>query len=488
MEWKTLLSIAIICTLFVLIQAPSSVSAQPPTDDIYYENASLSYTIKENKSVNVKMKFTFVNHSKNVKILDYEDPRRIPATELHNIDIYASSGVELDYTTEKVSERLSEIKVQYNRDIAPGEELTYFIELTASDMLSRQGPEYRSKFGKTYLIRDYPYENYEVKVQADPNSQLQLFSHDPANIKILGENMRYGTRLDASQTFEGIQGTWYQSPAYFEVTLNEILQNQGTEEIKNTNYELILFNQEEKWQFPALLKTPPTLKGLYPREENNWRGFIEVSFLPAEESKEIEFKLIHELQVYDPDLSPSDVGNLSEVPENLDPYLENRDYWPANKPVMKNASEAAVNGETNAYSVAKNIVKFVNGRLQYEVQAERLGALQAYQIGAGDCSEYTDLSITLARAAGLPARASYGWAYRDNGLIGHVWPEFYFPGVGWEPADPTWMDTGGIISPGGLRPSPQPPGKGPRKTASAPANSYRTYLSRLDRLHLQRNI
>lgn len=138
----------------------------------------------------------------------------------------------------------------------------------------------------------------------------------------------------------------------------------------------------------------------------------------------------------------------------------------------------------DAYLVGKSILEFVIDRLDYEEQSDRLGALQAYRTRKGDCSEYTDLSVALARAAGLPARASYGWAYGDNGATGHAWLEFYFPGIGWQPADPSWAETGEEQTEG---PRFRFLGAGFDKFAPALAGSIESYLGRLDSVHIQRS-
>ena len=65
-------------------------------------------------------------------------------------------------------------------------------------------------------------------------------------------------------------------------------------------------------------------------------------------------------------------------------------------------------GQPNVYLAAKQILESVVESLDYQVQISRQGALWALQNGVGDCSEYTDLAIALARAAGIPARAMYG--------------------------------------------------------------------------------
>jgi transglutaminase-like putative cysteine protease len=61
--------------------------------------------------------------------------------------------------------------------------------------------------------------------------------------------------------------------------------------------------------------------------------------------------------------------------------------------------------------------------------------------GGGKCADISTVFVTLARAAGVPARDVYGLRLSDpaQGEITsgfHCWAEFYLPGTGWVPVDP----------------------------------------------------
>ncbi len=58
---------------------------------------------------------------------------------------------------------------------------------------------------------------------------------------------------------------------------------------------------------------------------------------------------------------------------------------------------------------------------------------------AGDCTEHTLLFVSLARAAGLPARELTGVAYIDRVFGWHAWAEVY-NGRQWVAIDPTWNE------------------------------------------------
>ena len=61
----------------------------------------------------------------------------------------------------------------------------------------------------------------------------------------------------------------------------------------------------------------------------------------------------------------------------------------------------------------------------------------------GDCTEHSQLFITLARALGMPARDATGYVYSGDdeapSLGGHAWVEAFVDGR-WIGLDPTWEE------------------------------------------------
>jgi transglutaminase-like putative cysteine protease len=67
------------------------------------------------------------------------------------------------------------------------------------------------------------------------------------------------------------------------------------------------------------------------------------------------------------------------------------------------------------------------------------GAVWALQNRHGDCTEFTDLFVTLCRAKGIPARACDGYITTEiqkNDTAKHDWAEVYLDKCGWVPIDP----------------------------------------------------
>lgn len=145
-------------------------------------------------------------------------------------------------------------------------------------------------------------------------------------------------------------------------------------------------------------------------------------------------------------------------------------------PEIKELALQAVGDERNPYLKAQRVHEFVREHMRYQVTMGRgvdfLFTTAAVDDETGEpyyegaCGQYSALFIALARAVGIPARSVQGyvgwapWLNRSNsqmfspqdtmvteegfagaqhhGLGPHVWAEFYLPGYGWIPADPTW--------------------------------------------------
>lgn len=113
------------------------------------------------------------------------------------------------------------------------------------------------------------------------------------------------------------------------------------------------------------------------------------------------------------------------------------------------------------FKTPRNIYDFITTLLEYDYSrvsqnSKRLGAKGTLLNPLTSvCREFTDLFVTLTRAAGIPAREINGFAYTENPEIQplslvadvlHAWPEYWDEKKRmWIPTDPTWgKTTGGI--------------------------------------------
>lgn len=178
-------------------------------------------------------------------------------------------------------------------------------------------------------------------------------------------------------------------------------------------------------------------------------GFIQVEQQPYDSKKNIPNPTISEY--------------LQEI--NKDPllkdYLKPTKYWQSdNEYILEIANEIKANN-TNILDLIKDNYKFVIDNLEYddekvEVFNNRLGALEALNIGSGVCMEYADSMLALLRAQGIPSRAALGYAnlmdFTDTpeSQVRHQWVQIWIPDYGWLSVDPTWesenMDIGQNIN------------------------------------------
>ncbi|HWA82412.1 MAG TPA: transglutaminase-like domain-containing protein [Fimbriimonadaceae bacterium] len=99
------------------------------------------------------------------------------------------------------------------------------------------------------------------------------------------------------------------------------------------------------------------------------------------------------------------------------------------------------------YDAVQQLFQAVVAKMRYVVMDKQPDAVTACRTGMGDCGFFSALFVAACRNIGVPARAVSGLTLGTNQW--HVWAEFYLPGYGWIPCDPTYCDA---LSPDGSFP------------------------------------
>lgn len=136
----------------------------------------------------------------------------------------------------------------------------------------------------------------------------------------------------------------------------------------------------------------------------------------------------------------------ADYPELVHKYLEASESVPADNPLIKKRAEQAVKGKDGTLAKARAIYDWVveNTFRDPDVIACGLGMpvrTLTEAKGGGKCADLSAVFVTLARAAGIPARDVYGLRLaspKDGDVTSgfHCWAEFYLPGTGWVMVDP----------------------------------------------------
>ena len=134
-----------------------------------------------------------------------------------------------------------------------------------------------------------------------------------------------------------------------------------------------------------------------------------------------------------------DWGIISEISKDLQrKYKESSRFWP-----VKWASDSSLIEQewfrTDDLSLwTREAYRFVRKSIKRpERQEKRHGAEEAYLTGIGDCDEFTDLLVTLARMRGIPCRRLTGFfihwkdAKAEVRAEPHAWAEILSPKAGW---------------------------------------------------------
>ena len=398
----------------------------------YYEHSELTYVVNPDRSVSASLSFTLVNLSR----FSYQITalQKIPTTEVTEVEVRGDPGIS--HVLERTAENTT---IRTNFTIQPNSRFNYHISYTARGWILGAGPTYRPKarFGGI-KTGDFRNEDYKVKVRGPSGTRLFLMDPPAEIIENEPPIVEYKTRLDTNQEFEGLLTTFYSSPVYYKLTLVERIRN-PSEEASDIVLDLLLFNHGQS-QFAALMDSDPPLATMYPDEENNWYGAIELKLKPGDD-RDVRLELIWACEVHSPEIDNR--GTLDEIPGELFPYLKKAEFWETDDPSIALKASEIVGDEKNACRVAELIMGWVSDYLENRPIEDRQGALETLRKGYGDCDCFSDLTIALARTAGLPARLSFGWAYQEETISGHAWVELYLPRVGWQPADPAWAKTSG---------------------------------------------
>lgn len=139
-------------------------------------------------------------------------------------------------------------------------------------------------------------------------------------------------------------------------------------------------------------------------------------------------------------IDPERVGRLSAVPAEIrNRYTADGAKLLRDDPVIRDAVDAALGDERNPYFMVRRIARHIQDRMFYELSGGWNVAPTVLERGSGSCSEYTFVFLALCRAAGIPARYVGAVVVRGDDAstddVFHRWPEVYYPGYGWVPAD-----------------------------------------------------
>jgi transglutaminase-like putative cysteine protease len=193
-------------------------------------------------------------------------------------------------------------------------------------------------------------------------------------------------------------------------------------------------------------QTQPVTGSFWIDTQNNTRGmYIEVPGSPAAGSTLVitdEFNFTsYEIHYH---IDPAQIGPYDTADPQCILYTQPEKYFiQSGDPGIAATAAKLKSNSTNPYEIAKSYNDWVKEHMTYQLVKGLKGAKFAYDNGYGECGDYSCLFVALCRASGIPARPVVGRWARSVKNDWHVWAEFFLPGYGWVPADPTVEDSSG---------------------------------------------
>jgi transglutaminase-like putative cysteine protease len=381
----------------------------------------LDYSVSPTGSTIVTQKVSLTNNKTNLYPKQYAIT--IDTTNIKNVIAYDNKGM----ITPSISQRdgKTEISLKFNDQVVGmGKILPFELRYEQGDIAEKHGSIWEVNISG--IENDPTIGTYSVNLRTPPSFGPNAYT------KPTPES---GRKWVKHQMIQGGISAAYGDKQEFTAELSYDLENT---KLTSALYEIAL-PPDTSFQQIQIQSIDPKPKDTKLDPDGNWMATFE---LEGSQKLRVSAKLA--IATF---IKPrEDFKTKDIIPTE---YLKSQPFWDIEDPVIKKI------GDT--YTTPKEIFDFVTSTLFYNYDRtkdsfKRYGASDALKNPKDAlCSEFTDLFVTLSRAAGIPAREAVGYAYTTNtklrpttnyGDILHSWPEYYDSQMKlWIPVDPTWAKT-----------------------------------------------
>ncbi|HEX9022117.1 MAG TPA: transglutaminase-like domain-containing protein, partial [Nitrospirota bacterium] len=138
------------------------------------------------------------------------------------------------------------------------------------------------------------------------------------------------------------------------------------------------------------------------------------------------------------------IEKKAPFPPDVKKYIQAQFWIPSDNKKIRSLSREITKRKTGVLQKARAIYDWTveNTRRDPNVPGCGVGNVEAtLSSRSGKCADISSVFVSLARAAGVPAREVFGLRLGRPGETDitdghHCWAEFYLPGTGWVPVDP----------------------------------------------------
>jgi len=389
-----------------------------------------TYSLDESGTTYITQEISLVNHSADYYVSEYT--LSILGSKIDKIEAFDHIG-PLEIKTSRIDENTL-INLRFNEKVVGKEKmLSFIIKYQSTDLAKKEGNLWQISIPK--LAEQENIDEYQLLIKV-PLSMGKIAFVNPNPRNLTQENNFSQLRFEKNDLINfGVFITVgpYQT---FNFKMNYVLENQSS----SPAIEKIPFPPDTDYQTVFYQSVKPEPENVEEDADGNWIA----SYLLSPNEK---ISVLVEGQV--------NIFSRSKIPkENQNPgveYLQATKYWPVENSKIREIAQKL--------KTPKNIYRFVVETLSYDYESVKKGVVRKGALSTLEkpsksvCSDFTDLFISLARAAGIPAKELAGFAFTDNPRFSkiaeesdllHSWPEFFDKEKGqWIPVDPTWENTSG---------------------------------------------
>ena len=416
-----LVSTATILFLFALSQLPTHADSGN-----FSTSYNVIYNVNDNQTTRVVLNIGLKN-----KTTDYYASSYEVQTGFDNIsNIFVNDGTgKLDFKTQK-NDKGTSISFDFN-------EKTVGIGNTQTFSISFDTNEISKNFGNVWelnipgLSDQSDFDNFSVEVKT-PKSIGPLSIIKPAVFDLKSSNDSiFFSKKDLGNGGVSIA---YGTAQIYDFDLKYHIENKNLYPTKTE----VAIPSDNNYQDIYIKQIIPKPLDVTIDKDGNW--LAQYKLLP---SQKLAISVKGKARVFHIPRQEE----LSALKRN--DYLKSDEYWEVDDPQIQKLAKKLKTAE-NIYNYVTNELKYDSSRVE-ETQI-RLGAKDVLKNKTSAvCLEFTDLFVTLARAAGIPARAVEGYANTTNSAdrplslyedILHAWPQYYDDKKKtWIMVDPTWENT-----------------------------------------------
>ncbi|MDD5481883.1 MAG: transglutaminase-like domain-containing protein [Candidatus Shapirobacteria bacterium] len=396
---------------------------------------TIRYQINEKGQAQISHEVSMTNNFSSIYATQYSLTITGSSQLIKNITA-SSEGRELNTEVDRSNRALTKITVFFNPPVTGKDKTNQFkIDYQIDDFVENVGQTKRVTIPKINDIAQL--DETQLIISAPKNFGPPSFV-SPKNFQEKADNNQTVITFAQTDLFEKEVMAIFGDVQLMQFDLKYFLENPDNQ----PSEEIIALPPDTSYQKIFLTELDPQPKQVLIDEDGNW---LALYTLAPQEKIDIMARGVAQIT--------AEAKNSPIEPENFSVYLKEDRYWETGEIKIKTLAQ-------NLKTIDQ-IYHYVVTNLQYSLdrvknrQISRQGALLALENpDQAICTEFTDLFIALARAAGIPAREINGYAYSANPQmlpsslyadVLHSWPEYWDSNTNsWRQVDPTWESTSNI--------------------------------------------